>query len=227
VKILALNLCTSMAGHPRRERMAAVADFVKSQQIDILLVQEGVRSCLIYNTIRQLAKTLGYDYFAKTSWGFPFFFESMTAVISRFPIIHSTSLSCEVPQTEWLDALPIPWRARAVAATVEAPVMGITTLVSVHLTSSPKTEADRQAQFDKFPRWFLGMAPVDVRVVGGDFNTGQNNSAFKGVFGIDNITGQSPDYITVAGARVLKGYPVLAGQNVTDHRGGVVAEVEQ
>ena len=218
LKVLTLNLCTTWTS-PRKKRLKMVADFVNANGIDVLLVQEGVRSCLVYDTIRQLAGLLDYDYFAKASWGFPFFFESMTAVISRFKIIRTASFSCEVPQTDWEDAMPIPWRARAVSATVDVPDLGITTLVSVHLTSSPKTVADKAKQLKMVSDWKAGLPERDVTIYGGDFNTSFDGEPKDKMFGVE------PDYIFVEGATLAKGYQVLTGMVVTDHEGGVVAEV--
>lgn len=226
MKVLSLNLCASWTT-PRADRLRAVAKFVKENEIDLLLVQEGLRSCYIYDTIRQFAGMLGYGYFAKSTFGFPVFWEFRVGIVSRFKIIDTVSLAAEVPQQDWLDSIPLPWRRRAVAATVDVPGLGITTLISVHLTSSPKTQEDRVAQFKKLFEWLPGLPDSDVRVVGGDFNTSQENPAFMATFGGAVITGQSPDYICVDGAKIVKGYPVLTGQVVTDHECGVIGEVEK
>jgi endonuclease/exonuclease/phosphatase family metal-dependent hydrolase len=226
MKILSLNLCATWT-RPRKERLGLVADFVKANEIDVLLVQEGIRSCFVYDTIRQLAGMLGYDYFAKSTFGWPLFWEFRVGVISRFPIIRTASLNCEIPQAEFLDSIPLPWRRRAVAATVNVPDLGITTLISVHLSSSPKTEAHRASQFLKLHLWINKMPPADVWICGGDFNAAQNDPAFLPVSGTGNVIGQAPDYIFVDGAKIAKDYPALSGHIVTDHDYGIVAEVEK
>lgn len=225
MKVFTLNLCASWT-RPRAERLQMVADFVKENEVDVLLVQEGVRSCFIYDTIRQLADELRYDYFSKSVFGFPLFYEFRVGVISRFQIIDTASLDAEVPQKDWLDAIPLPWRRRAVAATVNVPGLGITTLVSVHLTSSPKSEDSRQSQFRRLHNWIDGLPPDDCCIVGGDFNTSQFTPPFTATFNGTVITGQTPDYICVDGGRIVKGYPVFTDHVLSDHV-GVVAHVEK
>jgi endonuclease/exonuclease/phosphatase family metal-dependent hydrolase len=225
LKILALNLCASW-NRPRAERLQMVADFVQANEVDVLLVQEGVRSCFVYDTIRQLADDLYFNYFAKSVFGFPLFWEFRVGVISRYPIIRTASLNAEVPQKEWLDAIPLPWRRRAAAATVDVPGLGITTLVSVHLTSSPKSEFSRQCQFFKLRHWIDCLPPSDCRIIGGDFNTAQDNPAFEVTFGGMAIAGDPPDYICVDGGRIVKASTVFTDRVVSDHA-GVLAQVER
>jgi endonuclease/exonuclease/phosphatase family metal-dependent hydrolase len=225
LQILSLNLCASWR-RPRAERLQMVADFVQANEIDVLLVQEGVRSCFVYDTIRKLADELGYDYYSKSTFGYPIFYEFRIGVISRFPIIRTASLDAEVPQKEWLDAIPLPWRRRAVAATVDVPDLGITNLVSVHLTSSPKSEFARQCQFFKLQRWINGLPPNDCCIVGGDFNTSQDNPAFAVTMGKAAITGEAPDYICMDGARIVSSSKAFTDRVVSDHA-GVLAQVEK
>ncbi len=221
VKVLTLNLCASWASS-RKQRLRMVADFVKANGIDVILCQEGVRICYpVYDSLRYLAGLLGYDYIAKSAFGFPWLYEFRVGMISRYKIAHTAALSCEVPQTDWLDAIPLPWRARAVAAIVDVPDLGITALVSVHLTSAPKTDADKAKQLQLVSGWIAGLPARDVTICGGDFNT-----SFEGESPFFLRTGQTPDYIFVAGAALAKGYPVISDYLVSDHV-GIVAEVKK
>ena len=219
MKILALNLCTSWTSS-RSSRLQIVADFVKANEIDVLLVQEGVRSCLVYNTIRKLANMLGYDHFSRSNVGYPFFFEFQVGVISRFKIDWTASLNCAVPQNNWLDAIPLPWRKRAVAATVSVPGLGMVTCISVHLVSAPKTPADKANELAMVDSWKAGLSARDVTVFGGDFNYSFNSSPSGMEYG-----GLSPDYIFVEGAKIIDWETVLTGQVVTDHACGVLVEI--
>lgn len=219
MKILSLNLCTSWTS-PRRTRLEAVADFVRGAGVDLLLVQEGVRSCFVYDTIRQLARELDFEYFAKSTYGWPFFWESRVGILSRFKIIRTASLSCEVPQTQWVDAIPLPWRKRAVSVTVDVPGLGIMTAISVHLTSNPKTEADRARQLAEVNAWKAALPERDLTVYGGDFNAAFDRWPKETSYGF------APDYIFIEGAgKIIEGRPVLTDGVVTDHYGGVLVEV--
>ena len=219
MKILSLNLTATM-NTPRVDRLRAVAEFARENEVDVLLVQEGVRSCFIYDTIRDLAGQLEYEYFAKSAFGFPLFWEFRVGVVSRFKIIRTASLNPAVPQTEWLDSIPLPWRRRAVAATVDVPGLGITTLISVHLASSPKTIADKARELALLAEWRRGLPERDALIYGGDFNTAFDR--------FPNGYGVSPDYIFVeGGARIINAQQVLTGQVVTDHAGGILVEVER
>lgn len=225
LRVLALNLCGFWTS-PLADRLRAVADFIKGNRIDVLLMQEGIRSGFVYDSIRQLAGMLGYEHFARSTFGFPVFYEYRVGVLTHFKIIRTASLACEVPQTEWIDAIPLPWRRRATAVTVDVPGLGITTLVSVHLTSSPKTQAAREEQFIRLWNWIDGLPLDDCCVIGGDFNTSGINPAFSAVFGGAMITGRSPDYICVDGARIIKGTLVFTDHVVSDHA-GVMAEIDR
>lgn len=219
MKILSLNLTATMST-PRAERLGAVADFVRENEVDVLLVQEGIRSCFIYNTIRALAGELGFDYAARSSFGIPLFWEFRVGVLSRFKILRTASLDPAVPQTEMLDRFPLPWRKRAVASTVDVQGLGITTLISVHLTSSAKTAADKAKELELLAAWRRGLPESDAVIWGGDLNFDFD------VFPIGAKYGVAPDYIFVEGAaRIIDAGEVLTGHEVTDHKCGVLVEV--
>jgi endonuclease/exonuclease/phosphatase family metal-dependent hydrolase len=218
LRILSLNLCASWTS-PRKDRLRAVADFVKLHGVDVLLLQEGIRSCFAYDTIRQLAGLLGYDHFSKSTFGYPFFWEFRVGVVSRFKILRTDSLACEVPQTDLIDSIPLPWRRRAVAASLYAPGLGITTAISVHLTSNPETGGGRVEQLKKVRDWKNSLPARDVTIIGGDWNT---------TFPRDGETmfGQAPDYIFVEGANLTRGEQVFTDHVVSDHV-GIMVEVER
>ena len=178
MRILSINLCVSWTT-PRKARLRALADFVRAEQIDVLLVQEGIRSCFVYDTIRQLARELGYDYFAKSTFGWPLFWEFRVGVISRLPILHTYAWGHEVKQTSWVDAIPLPWRRRAAAVTVEPPGLGYTHLISVHLTSAPANEGERNEQMSGLLDWIKGLDFAALIVLGGDFNLSREKEAYR------------------------------------------------
>jgi endonuclease/exonuclease/phosphatase family metal-dependent hydrolase len=218
MKVLSLNLCAFWTT-PSKERRQIVADFVKENEVDVLLVQEGIRSCFVYNTIRKIAGLLGYNHYSKSAFGFPFFYEFQVGVISRFPILWTSSLSCEVPQNEWTDDIPLPWRKRVVAVTVDVAELGRITLISVHLTSSPKTVGDKAKQLAMVSDWKSSLSARDVTVYGGDFNTGFDSYPNETGYGV------CPDYIFLEGAKIVNRQTVLTGKIVTDHACGIMVEV--
>lgn len=191
-----------------------MAEYVKSQGVDVLLVQEGIRSCFVYDTLQHLAETLGYEYYTKSVFGWPVFWEFRVGIISRFKILSTASLSCEVPQTDWVDSIPLPWRKRAVSVTVDVPDLGITNLISVHLTSNPKP-GGKAEQLRKLTEWKASLPARDVTILGGDFNTGFPVDMDKGY-------GSAPDYIFVEGARITRADLVFEDRVVSDHLGVVV-----
>ena len=104
---------------------------------------------------------------------------------------------------------------------MNVPGLGITTLISVHLSSSPKTVSDRAKQLQVASDWETSLPARDVIIYGGDFNT-----SFSG-FPITLGYGVTPDYIFVEGAWIVNTQQVLTGQKVIDHAGGVLVEVER
>jgi endonuclease/exonuclease/phosphatase family metal-dependent hydrolase len=203
-----------------------VADFVEANGVDVLLVQEGVRSCFVYDTIRALADDLGFNYFAKSTFGFPLFWESRVGIISRYEITDVLSLDCEVPQTDWLDAIPLPWRKRAVAVAVEPPGLGNTWIVSAHLSSAPASQLARQLQVDALMAWVGDLPIAAITVLGGDFNLGRENPAFQTITrrGFIEAGASTPDFIFIQGAVQFAGQEVLTDREISDHA-GVLVEV--
>lgn len=224
MRALSLNLCASHE-RPRATRLGEVGAAVKALGVDVLILQEGVRSCWFYDTLHGLADFLGFDIVARSSFGVPFFWEFRVGVLSKFPILSTHAANIEVPQQEWLDSLWVPNRARAVGAVVNAPDLGETALVSVHMASSPATDIDRYEQFMMLMRFVGDLPKTKATVIGGDWNTSKDNPAFVPVHRCGyQVVGQNPDYICVADAAISQTYPVFPSRDVSDHA-GVFAEV--
>jgi|WetSurMetagenome_2_1015567.scaffolds.fasta_scaffold214230_1 endonuclease/exonuclease/phosphatase family metal-dependent hydrolase len=219
MKVLALNLCVSWK-YTREARLSAVAHFCEEQGVDVLLVQEGVRSCFVYDTLRFLAKRLGFHQFCKSNIGFPLFWEFRVGVLSRYPILSAASLNLKIAQNGGLlDRFPLPWRKRAVSVTVDVPGLGIANLISVHLSSCAKTIADKARELALVSEWRQTLSPCDVEVFGGDFNTSLDGMKAGTSFGA------SPDYVFVQGGQIINPLKVFPGQTVTDHDCGLLVEV--
>ena len=206
MKILNLNMKVSDAQHSRADRMSPVAQLVKEEGVDVLLLQEGVRSCLVYDSIRSLNKLLGgWNIYERSYVGVPFFWEFRVGILSRFPIVKTSSVYLEVPQDLLLDAVPLPGRRRAILARVQHPDFGEVEFVSVHLTAGPKTEQYRENQFIRLMNWLApNWRPV---ILGGDFNAGRGSSAYQVIesaYFKEIPTGSSPDFIFTPG-RVAPG----------------------
>jgi endonuclease/exonuclease/phosphatase family metal-dependent hydrolase len=225
MRILSLNLATSWKTS-RKSRMLRVRHFIEDTGVDAVLFQEGLQVCWpAYSSLHDLCPN-GYFSYHRGYIGVPWFYSWRVGVLSRFPIISAASLGCEVPQTEWVDAIPYPGRKRAVSVTVDVPGLGRVSIVSVHLTSSPKTEGDREQQLIKLVRWLPTLPESDVQICGGDWNTDRNNAAFRLTMGVEGITGQAPDYICVRGAQIVKASTVFTDRVVSDHV-GIIAEAEK
>jgi endonuclease/exonuclease/phosphatase family metal-dependent hydrolase len=226
MRILSLNLCVSWI-HPRGKRLRAVADYVLDNRVDVVLLQEGIRSCLIYDSLRQLNGMLGgWNLWGRSPFGWPFFWEFRLGIISRYRIIRSSSAYLEVAQSEWVDAIPLPGRRRAVMVQVDVPDLGIANLISVHLTSSPKTEQARGDQYSNLLTWINSLPPADVTILGGDFNLDLDNPCYKQImlYGFEPVAMAPPDYIFLRGsASCLDRQRVFQGHFVSDHE-GLIAE---
>lgn len=212
MKVLSINLATTWNA-PRRDRLRAVADFVLDRGVDVVLFQEGVRSCYFYDTGKMLNEMVGeWNLVARSAYGWPIAWESRVGIISRYRFISTDSLYCEIPQTEFVDAIPLPWSKRAVAATVDVPDLGICNIVSVHLSSSPARELDRTNQLDKVWHWdVVQLPPADVRIIGGDFNQAMSGGA-----------GELPDYIIATKGTIINSEMVFTDHFVSDHSGVLV-----
>lgn len=230
MKILSLNFCVSHP-RPRAERLKAVADFIHANGVDVLLMQEGVRSCLIYDTGRQLNRLLGrpWQRFAKSNIGFPFFWEFRVGIFSKAPLIETYHADLPVPIKRTLpDSLPLPWRAHAVGAVIYTPEFGRTLLVSVHLSSGPKTPSDQVDQTRKLLAWMGGMEKAGMTILGGDCNfaAGSSSDVLLVESGYQTAGESPPDFIYTAGARVVSHRVVMTDREITDHDGAVLVEVE-
>ena len=227
MKILSLNLCATYPGRSRHERLKMVRDFVLQEGIDILLLQEGVRSCFVYNTIHKLATMVNGLSYGKTTFGWLFFWEFQVGVISRTGDIgRPFSLGCEVPQTDFLDSLPVLCRRRVAGVRLD----GITFL-SVHLSSSPKTYEDRKEQFNQLTEWIKGV-PRPL-VIGGDWNVGPlSPELFSPFIYAARIDAVAPsingvDKVFTSEGLELLNYKMVLTEGVTDHPGGVYLELQQ
>jgi endonuclease/exonuclease/phosphatase family metal-dependent hydrolase len=220
MKILSLNLCLDLSGHSRKERLDKIINFVNQENVDILLLQEGVRSCLLYNTISYLSNKLNFNNYQRSYLGVLFFQEWRLGILSKNEITETNSCYIEIPQKEWLDALPIPFRRRVIATKINN-----IWYVNVHLSSSPKTQTDRESQVNKLLDFVKSLDSVVV--LGGDFNFDKNNNCFKMI--LDNgfkLIGESiPDFIFVNNDLFGNYKVVLNDGTVTDHKGGILVGV--
>ncbi len=230
MKILSLNFCVTHP-RPRAERLKALADFIHANGVDVLLMQEGVRSCLVYDTGRQLNRLLGRSWqrFAKSNIGCPFFWEFRVGIFSRYPLLETCHADLSVPIKKSLpDSLPLPWRAHAVGAVIYTPEFGRTHLVDVHLSSGPKTPSDQVDQTRKLLAWAGGLEKAEMAILGGDFNFGAGSSS--DVLLVESgyqVAGEAPpDFIYTAGARVVSRQVVMTDHEITDHDGAVLVEVK-
>lgn len=231
MKILSLNFCVTHP-RPRSERLKAVADFVQANGVDVLLMQEGVRSCLVYDTGRQLGRLLGplsWDRYAKSNVAWPFFWEFRVGIFSRHQIIETFHADLSVPvQRTYPDSLPLPWRAHAVGVLIYAPEFGRTLLVDVHLSSGPKTPSDQVDQTRKLLAWIGGLEKADMTILGGDFNfpAGSSSQILLAECGYQPAGASQPDFIFTNGAKVVSSQVVMTDHEITDHPGAVLVEVE-
>lgn len=239
MRILEINLCTSLPGHPRSERIAKVRDFIEANGVDVCLFQEGFDICWpIYSTPRQLCPP-GYSLFHHRYLGFLWFATFQVGIISRYPILTNPILTTqtvniEVPQREWLDWIPLPGRRRAVAVIVNVPGQGTVGLASVHMSSSPNSQAERVEQFYKLASFIDNLTsdkmgfPYSL-ILGGDFNTTLGNPAMEALtnfsIGLKPLgLGSQPDFIFGRGLSMVSSSVVLT-DGVTDHQGGYLVEV--
>jgi endonuclease/exonuclease/phosphatase family metal-dependent hydrolase len=224
MKILTINLCASW-NTSRKARLGAVADYVLENKIDIVFYQEGIRSCFFYNTGKQLEKMCGMSYFiAKSTFGWPFFFEFMVGILSSLKIISTDSKYLEVSQTEFVDSIPLPWRKRVVMIQVDYPSLGIINLISTHLTSNPSKQSDRKEQFSNLLTWIQNLPKSDITVLGGDFNVLVDNPVLQSMnlYGFDKVVSSQPDFIFVRGDCQVKGQVIFTDNYISDHYGVVV-----
>lgn len=220
MKILSLNLCLDLSGFSRKERLDKIINFVNQENIDVLLLQEGVRSCLFYNTISYLSNKLNFNNFQRSYLGVFFFQEWRLGILFKSEIEETSSCHIEVSQKEWLDALPIPFRRRVITTKVNN-----IWYVNVHLSSSPKTQTDRESQVNKLLDFVKSLDGVVV--IGGDFNFYKNNNCFKMIMnnGFKLIGESVPDFIFTNDDLFGNYKVVLNDGTVTDHRGGILVEI--
>lgn len=229
MKILSLNFCASHA-RSRSARLKAVGEFVRANGVDVLLMQEGVRSCLAYDTGRQLSRLLRppWGRYAKSNIGWPFFWEIRVGVFSRYPILKTYHADLSVPIKRTLpDCLPLPWRAHAAGALVDAGCRRIL-LAAVHLSSGPETSADQLNQTYKLLSWIGGLEKTDLTILGGDFNFPADSHSSKLIqaSGYQAAGAAPPDFIFTTGAKVISTQVVLTDHDITDHNGAVLVEVQ-
>lgn len=168
--LTAVTLNTWKGDGAYRLRLAAMADMLRAQQPDIVLLQECLRSADgQFDTASELARALGM----RSHWT-PARFKSRQiegqsclcwsgmAVLTHGDIVRHA-------------ALDLPSNAAdgdRVAQTVHIRLHGrMVQATNVHLTHLPHAQALRQAQLDQALAAATGPLAADVHLLGGDFNT--------------------------------------------------------
>lgn len=226
-KVMTLNFCQKME-EPRLKRFERVAQYLVDYNVDVLLFQEGSGGLMdeTFNSPKDLYwmtrdRGTPFQYVSANNLGALGFLTFKVGVSTRHPIDWTyTGLTCK-PEGDWFDTLPLPFRRNVVAIGI-----GDIAFISTHFYSG----ADKMRQATKLIQIINNITytygPTHL-VIGGDFNMGRNDPAYKLMVdaGYVEAAGADIDFIFTKNLVVKGGISFFQAGEVSDHP-AVVATIE-
>lgn len=179
MRVMTLNLMERSPAESRTSRLAKVARFVRDQNVEVLLLQEGCGGLweLTRDSIRDLARQLGYHHFSRNIFGILLFLYYKVGIVSKWPFIWTDAARLYCRTTAWPDRVWLPSKRDVVGAAINHPVHKRVYLYSAHLGAGCDC-AGRYDQAVQLLRFIFYGMPGDAKIfLGGDFNAGPDSAA--------------------------------------------------